>query len=81
MEKLALAIFKIKASNRVGDAVRAAASMVLTHDMESYEADEPSTQLLWEMAASAGFPTPAWMTRKLRRASATARRFSKSAAA
>jgi hypothetical protein len=65
--KMARAIYKLKANDRIGDGIRAAAALVLNDDLENgYEAEE----ILWEMAARAGFTPPASIAKKLRRMAA-----------
>ena len=63
--KIAKAILKVPANSRVGDGVRAFAALRLSdHDVdETTEAAE----VLWEMAARAGFCPPASIARKLKR--------------
>lgn len=73
MEKIARKNYRTKATNRMEYGIRAAAALTLSDDLDnSFEEPSPyeTTQLLWEMAAGAGFPTPLWVTKKLKRMAA-----------
>jgi hypothetical protein len=63
MWKLSRSILRIPADDRRGDGIRAAAVLVLDSDSDGYEAG----QLLWEMAAGAGFAVPLAVAKKMRR--------------
>jgi hypothetical protein len=58
------AILKIPSNDQIGDSIRAPAALVLNDDCEgAFEMEE----MLWEMAARAGFMPPADIAKKLRR--------------
>jgi hypothetical protein len=55
--EIAKAILRMPSQTRVGDGVRAAATIVDGEGIDATEVD-----ILWEMAVRAGFPAPASMT-------------------
>lgn len=66
--KLAEAILKIPSHTRIGDGVRAAATLA----DNSGDMDVPVEMMLWEMAARAGFKPPAEIAKRLGRKTAGA---------
>jgi hypothetical protein len=66
--KLARAILKTPSHTRIGDGVRAAAALSLNAGNIDHEPEE----MLWEMAARAGFPVPAEIAKRLGRKTAGA---------
>ncbi|MGO9628190.1 MAG: hypothetical protein ACLPXW_04240 [Xanthobacteraceae bacterium] len=65
---LARAILKIPTNDRSGDGIRAAAALALNHDCDgAWE----MADMLWEMAARAGFRPPADVARRLKRRGVT----------
>ena len=64
IHRLAKAILKLPSDSRIGDGVRAAAALAINDDIENaYETKE----VLWEMAARAGFTPPASIAKRLKR--------------
>jgi hypothetical protein len=62
--QIASAIFKMPANTRIGEGVRAAAALTLNDDVENLN---EIGEVLWTMAARAGFMPPASIAKKLKR--------------
>jgi hypothetical protein len=62
---LSRAVLRIPSNSRIGDGVRAFAALI-----EEPEAEFEAAEVLWEMAARAGFTPPAEIARKIRRTAA-----------
>ena len=62
--KIARAILKLPSHGRVGEGVRAAAALTLSDDMEN---GHEAAEMLWAMAARAGFTPPPAVAKRLKR--------------
>jgi hypothetical protein len=67
--KIVNTILRMQAHTRIGDGVRAAAILYLTKDCAS---SPSANEMLWEMAARAGFKPPVKIAKKLARRTAAA---------